>query len=217
MIGATMDEQLKFLQENAGSALVGDVFERLGGATGFTRYDATGRCVVGTALTVQTRPGDNLAIFAALEKGRPGDILVVEGGGCTERALVGDLARSYAIQRGVLGFIVDGAVRDVAIFRDGTDFACFARGASHRGPFKDGPGRVGVPVAIGQQVIASGDIVIADDDGIISFAQSSLDEVRAQVGDRLAAEERIRSEIMTGRVEQSWMESAMAEAGGRIR
>lgn len=201
------------LLKAAGTAIVCDALARFGGATGLIRYDNDTRCLVGTALTVQTREGDNLAIFEALISARPGDVLVVDAAGSVDRAVVGDLARSYAIQRGVIGFIIDGAVRDVSAFRGSETFACFARGASLRGPTKDGPGRVGCPVAVGGQVIAQGDIVMADLDGLISFPTERLDEIRALVEKRLKVEAEIRAEILGGAPRQSWMDAAFAKAG----
>jgi regulator of RNase E activity RraA len=174
------------------------------------------RCLIGKALTVQTRAGDNLAIYDALTKAQPNDVLVVDGCGCLERALVGDLARAYAMQRGVVGFIIDGAVRDVSVFGDGQTFGCFARGASHRGPTKDGPGKVNIPVAIGDQVVSPGDIILADSDGVVSFPSARLHEIRKLVTERIAAEQEIRAEILTGKVRQSWIDAAFAKAGSKL-
>lgn len=203
--------------KGAGTSIIGDVLDRLGGVTGLRRYDNASTCVVGRALTVQTRAGDNLAIYEALSKAKPGEILVVDGGGCLERALVGDLARLYALQRGIVGFVIDGAIRDVAAFRGSEPFACFARGASHRGPLKEGPGKVGGPVAIGNHVVFPGDIVVADADGIVTFQPARLAEIRELVGARLRAEEEIRAEIRTGNVRQSWIDAAFAKAGRRLK
>lgn len=195
----------------AGASVVGDALGRMGGVSGLSRYDCGHDCLVARALTVETRAGDNLAIHVALGRAQPGDVLIVAGGHCLERALVGDLSRSYAIQRGMAGFVIDGAVRDVAAFRGPEPFACFARGTSHRGPSKEGPGRIGSPVAIGGQVICTGDIVVADEDGLVCFDASRLDEVTNLVAERLAAEASMRAEISTGQPRQSWLEAAVAK------
>ena len=204
------------LLREAGTSIVGDILGRLGGAVGLRRYDNGASCLLGTALTVQTRSGDNLAILAALSKAKAGDVLVVDGGACLERALVGDLARTYAIQRGVTGFILNGAIRDVVAFRGPEQFGCFARGTSHRGPTKQGPGKIAVPIAIGDQVIRTGDIVMADEDGMLSFAAERAEEMCRLVEKRLAAESKIRAEIMTGAASQSWLDAALAEAPNSI-
>jgi regulator of RNase E activity RraA len=210
MVAATQADRMEILGA-AGASVVGDALGRLGGVTGLKRYDNGRHCLVGRALTVQTRAGDNLAVHVALSRAQPGEVLVIDGGGCIERALVGDLARSYAIQRGMAGFVIDGAIRDAAAFRGIERFACFARGASHRGPFKDGPGRIGIPISIGEQVVGPGDIVVADEDGMVSFVESRLDEVTKLVEERLAAEETIRAEILSGKPQQSWLDAALAK------
>jgi regulator of RNase E activity RraA len=204
------------LLSRAGTSIVGDALGRLGGVTGLKRYDSGQGCLVGTALTVQTRAGDNLAVLMALSRAEPGQVLVVDGAGCIERALVGDLARTYAIQRGLLGFVINGAIRDVAAFRSAERFSCFARGASHRGPFKDGPGRIGIPVSIDAQVISTGDIVVADEDGILSFSAARLDEVSQLVAARISAEDVIRAEILSGKPRQVWLEAVVEKAGGKL-
>ena len=202
--------------KRAGASILGDAQERLGGVVGLKRYDSGHECVVGRALTVHTRAGDNLAIHVALSRLQPGDIIVVDGAGSLERALVGDLARAYAIHRGAVGFVIEGAIRDVAAFRGPETFACFARGASHRGPFKDGPGRIGVPVSIGGQVISTGDIVVADEDGIVTIEPARINEVLKGAEERLAMEEAIRAEIRSGAPQQAWLEASLAKAQGRI-
>lgn len=195
----------------AGASIVGDALGRMGGVSGLNRYDGGHGCLVGRALTVETRAGDNLAIHVALGRAQSGEVLIVAGGHCLERALVGELSRSFAIQRGMVGFVIDGAIRDVTAFRGSESFACFARGISHRGPSKEGPGRIGSPVAIGGQVICTGDIVVADEDGLVCFNAGRLDDVTNLVAERLVAEASVRAEIESGSARQSWIEAAVAK------
>ncbi|GGE49656.1 hypothetical protein GCM10007276_28500 [Agaricicola taiwanensis] len=90
---------------------------------------------------------------------------------------------NIAIERKLAGLVIDGAIRDVATIRQ-TDLPCYARGITHRGPYKDGPGEINVPACVGGMVIEPGDIVVGDDDGVVAFPQSSaaslLEAVRAQ-------------------------------------
>ena len=144
-----------------------DNLDRLAGTTGLKRFHR-GRKLVGTAFTVKTRPGDNLPIYHALPLLQPGHVLVIDGGGATNNAVVGDLMMTYIIQRGCVGVVVDGAVRDAQAFLD-ADFPCYARATSHRGPYKSGPGVLNVPVAIAGQVVNPGDIVVGDEDGLVTF------------------------------------------------
>jgi RraA family protein len=148
--------------------------------------------MVGTAITVRTRPGDNLAIHEALESVRPGDVIVVDGGGDTSRALIGEIMMTIAVERGAAGIVIDGAIRDVAAIRQ-SSFPCFARSSIHLGPYKDGPGEINVPVSIGGMVIAPGDIVVGDEDGIVAFPQSIAEELLALV----QAQERREADIIT--------------------
>lgn len=200
----------------AGTPLISDALGRLDAIHGLTRFDGWQGCMVGRAFTVKTREGDNLALLHALSVADPGDVLVVDGGGWPHRALIGDLARSFAISRGISGFIIEGAIRDVSTFRTEEPFGCFARGISHKGPFKDGPGRINVPVAIGGQVVSPGDIIVADDDGVVSFAPQRLDWLIQAVADRAAAENTIRAQILSGERNQPWLDALMAEVGSKI-
>ncbi|MET4233889.1 RraA family protein [Bradyrhizobium sp. LA6.10] len=161
---------------------------------------------MGTAFTVRTRPGDNLAIHRALELVGPGDVIVVDGGGDETRALVGEIMKNIAQWRKAEGYVIDGAIRDVAAFA-ADDFPCYARAVIHRGPYKNGPGEINVPVTIGGSVISPGDIVVGDEDGVVSFpaagAAALLEAVRAQV----AREEETMKAIREGRYQGSYGKS----------
>ncbi|ANN79679.1 RraA family protein [Bordetella flabilis] len=180
-----------------------DNLHRQHGVVGLRRYNRRGK-LVGSALTVKTRPGDNLFIYKAMTLLQPGHVLVVDAGGDVGNACVGEIMKRYLQQRGCAGLIVDGAVRDVAAFEN-DDFPCYARGHVHRGPYKDGPGEVNVPVSIGGQVIQPGDVIVADEDGIVSFpvgqAHALVEKARAHA----AKEERIMAEIAAGAERQSWL------------
>ena len=124
---------------DAPTSVISDNLARLPGAVGLRPFHRGGR-LVGTAFTVRTRPGDNLAIHRALELDGPGDVIVVDGGGDETRALVGEIMKTIAEYRGAAGYVIDGAIRDVAAFA-ASDFACFARNAIHRGPTRAGPAK----------------------------------------------------------------------------
>src|SRR5437667_9093394 len=181
----------------APTSIISDNLARLAGSVGLRPFHRAGR-LVGTAFTVRTRPGDNLAIHRALELVGPGDVIVVDGGADETRVLVGEIMKNIAEHRGAAGYVIDGAIRDVAAFA-ASDFPCFARAVIHRGPYKDGPGEINVPVCIGGSVITPGDIVVGDEDGVVSFpcsiAPSLLEAVRAQV----AREEETIISIRAGR------------------
>lgn len=180
-----------------------DNLQRLSGITGLHRFHA-GRKLVGTALTVKVRPGDNLMIYKAMTLLEPGHVLVIDGAGDRTNALVGELIMLYAQQRGCVGFVVDGAVRDAEAFRD-ADFPCYARGTSHRGPYKTGPGTLNTCVAIAGQVVAPGDIVVGDADGLVAFPQADAPKLLRAVRETEAKEAAIKAEIANGRREQGWI------------
>ncbi|KAG1438505.1 hypothetical protein G6F57_019819 [Rhizopus arrhizus] len=117
-----------------GSAQLSDCMNRLYGVSGLRPMHACTRRTVGLALTVKTRPGDNLMIHKAISLGGAGDVIVVDGAGDTSNALVGELMMMDAQSRGIEGFVIDGAVRDLDVFAQG-EFGCFARAASHKGPW----------------------------------------------------------------------------------
>ncbi|NWA03291.1 RraA family protein [Pseudomonas gingeri] len=179
------------------------------GARGLTRYNRTGK-LVGTALTVKTRPGDNLYIYKALMMLKPGHVLVIDGQGDTNNAVIGELIKLYALQRGCVGFVVDGAIRDVACFEN---TPCYARAVVHCGPYKTGPGEINVPVSIGGMVINPGDIVVGDEDGLVAFSQEAAEDVLVKAREHEAHEERVKAEIATHAVEQSWITNALVKAG----
>lgn len=122
--------------------------------------------LLGTALTVKAPVGDNLMIHIALDLAQPGDIIVVDGESSSDRALIGEMMISYAQSRGIAGFVIDGAIRDIDAIR-AAGIPVYAKGVTPQGPFKNGPGEINVPISCGGQVVFPGDILIGDQDGIV--------------------------------------------------
>jgi regulator of RNase E activity RraA len=179
---APVSDELQKQYANVATSIVSDNLDRLPGAVGLLPFHAGGQ-LVGTALTVRTRRGDNLAIHAALRIARPGDVIVVDGGGDTSQALIGEIILAHAESIGVAGFVIDGSIRDVAAIR-ASKLPCYARGVTHRGPYKNGPGAINVDVAIGGLVVHPGDLVVGDEDGVVALspkvAADILPGIRAQ-------------------------------------
>lgn len=190
---------------------ISDNQRRLEGVVGLRRFHRS-RKLIGTAVTVKTRPGDNLLTYKALSMMSPGHVLVVDAGGVTSNAIVGDLLLEYALQRGCAGFVIDGAIRDSAAFVE-ADFPCYARDVNHRGPFKTGPGSLNVPVCIGGQVVEPGDFLIGDEDGIVVFPAAQALQLLEAARQHAKLEQAIRDEIRTGAVQQSWMDKMFAAHG----
>lgn len=147
-------------------ANIGDARDRMGLLDAGIRPLWKGAHVVGRARTVWTRAGDNKALQEALEKVRPGEVIVINGHGDCNRALMGELIAERARSRGCVGMVIDGAARDVETLAD-IGFGVWARAVSPAGPYKNGPGYIDVPVAVGGVVCHPGDLVVADDDGVV--------------------------------------------------
>ncbi|MFE2940853.1 RraA family protein [Streptomyces sp. NPDC059255] len=179
-------------------ANLGDALDRLNIADGGITPIWTGARAVGTALPVLTVAGDNKAVIAALEHIRPGDIVVVNAFGYDGRAIVGDnLAQRFALY-GAVGAVVDGYVRDGAIIEK-LGVPVFARGLTPAGPFKNGPGTIGEAVAIGGVVVHPGDIVAADEDGVIVIPPHRADEALTAVEEIVAREAALDAEVAATR------------------
>lgn len=196
-------------------ANISDCMARMtaGGAT--LRPMHRGSVLAGPALTVKTRPGDNLMIHKALNIAAPGDIVVVDGGGDVTNSLLGELMISFAIERRLGGIVLYGAIRDSAWIRE-HDFPVFATGVSHRGPYKDGPGEINVPIAIEGMVIEPGDLIIGDDDGLLCVPFEEAEAVYAATKAKHEAEEKQMAAILAGRSDRSWVDAALARLGCEI-
>lgn len=161
------------------ASAIGDAMNRLGAMSGGIRRLA-GSTMIGSALTVWVRSGDNQMLHRAIGIASPGDVLVVNGQGSVAHALFGELMCRAALRRGVAGLVLDGAIRDRAALAS-IGFPTFARGVCASGPTKEGTGEVGYPVACGGVVVASGDIVVGDADGVVVVPRQDATEVLAHL------------------------------------
>ena len=169
--------------------------------------------MVGRALTVKSRPGDNLLIHQAIAMSGPGDVIVVDAGGCVAHAVIGELMMLQARRQGVRGFVIDGAVRDAEAFAR-EDFACFARGVSHRGPYKDGPGEINVPVSVGGLVVQPGDVVLGDRDGVLAIPPAHAASVLEMALRKETSEAGTMQRIAAGTNEKPWLAAGIEALRG---
>jgi len=193
-------------------ANVSDCMSRLFSGGARLRPMHSGRPMSGPALTVRTRPGDNLMIHKALQMAAPGDIIVVDAGGDLTNALIGELMVSTAIRRQLGGFVIDGAIRDAKALREG-DFPVFAAGVTHRGPYRDGPGEINVPIALDGMVIEPGDLIIGDDDGVLCVPFDHVQSVLAAARKKADAEAIIATAIAAGQVDTAWIDATLNRLG----
>ncbi|WP_433741419.1 RraA family protein [Pseudomonas putida] len=168
--------------------------------------------LAGPAVTVKARPGDNLMLHYAIDIAEPGDVIVVDAGGDLTNALIGEMMVSYAVKRGVAGIVINGAIRDAANIGGG-DFPLFAAGVSHRGPYKDGPGEINVPIAIDGMVIEPGDLVIGDDDGLLCVPFDHVAEVHDRATAKYTAEQKQMELIAQGKNDRSWVLDSLKTKG----
>ena len=194
-------------------ATVGDCLGRTVGAIGLRPYHGDLRTVLcGPALTVRVRPGDTLLIHKAMFMAQPGDIIVVDGAGDLTQALVGGLMRTTAIARQLGGFVLNGAVRDIAEWAEG-GMPIFALGHTHRGPSKDGPGEINVPIACAGLAVNPGDLVIGDADGVIAIPAADVAPLLPAVQSHLAKEARLREANQRGAADPERIDAMLRARG----
>ncbi|WP_314196078.1 methyltransferase [uncultured Arthrobacter sp.] len=208
-----VDDALLARCANLPTAAFSDAMQRFGGAVGLapvTANNADGRTVhlVGHALTVQTRPGDNLMVHKAADLATPGQVLVIDAGAQTDRAIVGGLLASYAQKRGVAGIVLDGAVRDLSELAE-LNIPIFARGVSHLGPYKDGPGVIRGNIAVGGTAVCHGDLVVGDEDGIVFIPRHRAADVIAAAEAVVERERTITSAINDDSWDRSWVDAGI--------
>lgn len=186
-------------------SLLSDNMARASGTLGLRPWHQSA-ALAGTAVTVRTRAGDNLAIHRGFDFCRPGDVLVIDGGGDVSQALVGDIMATYAEHIGVVGLVVDGAIRDVGAIRR-RSFPVYARAATHRGPYKNGPGEINVPVTVGGMVVHPGDIVVGDEDGVLAIPPADAPAVVAAARAQADTEAATLAAIAEDRYDRSWIDA----------
>jgi len=175
-------------------ANIGDSMDRLGVVDAGIQAVWPGATLAGPAFTVEVAGGDNAGIHEAIAQVPAGAILVVNGHGVTDRALIGELIAERLRRVGCAGFVVDGAVRDVGDLEE-MGFAVFARAKSPAGPYKNGPFRIGVPIALGGVVVSPGDVIVGDSDGLAVVpavqAEAVLERARRKNADETETRRRI--------------------------
>ena len=164
--------------------------------------------MAGPALTVKTRPGDNLMVHKALQLAVPGDVIVVDAGGDLTNAIIGEIMVGDAVLRRLGGIVINGAIRDAGALRAG-DFPVFAAGVTHRGPYKDGPGEINVPIAIDGMVIEPGDLVIGDDDGLLCVPCAEAANLLAAAQAKQEVEARMVAGIADGSYDRGWVDATL--------
>ncbi|WP_377273297.1 4-carboxy-4-hydroxy-2-oxoadipate aldolase/oxaloacetate decarboxylase [Peterkaempfera sp. SMS 1(5)a] len=190
----------------------GELVDRLAGFGVSTVHEALGRTgylgpairpvhlgsrIAGTAVTVLSWPGDNLMIHVAVEQCRPGDVLVVATTSPSTDGMFGELFATALQRRGVRGLVTAAGVRDVAELH-AMGFPVWSAAVSAQGTVKATPGSVNVPVTVGGQLIRPGDIVLADDDGVMVVARENAEQAVAAAQARTEKEAASREAFLRG-------------------
>jgi 4-hydroxy-4-methyl-2-oxoglutarate aldolase len=194
------------------AAILADVAGRRGALHGRITALRPNMKVVGTAFTVDVRPGDNLMIHAAMSLAKPGDVLVVDGKGDQTAALMGTIMMTACQKLGIAGVVIDGAVRDSLEIEE-MGFPVFSVGTNPNGPTKLVPGRIGHPVSIGGVTVHPGDLVLGDADGVVIVARDKI-EALLPLADKKVKDEAARiAAIQQGDTAAKWLDAALRAAG----
>lgn len=175
-------------------ANIGDAMERLSMCDAGIAPISSNTDFVGFAFPVQVSAGDNAAVIRALDYIQPGDVMIINGLGHIDRALVGEQLTQRFQHAGAVAQVIDGAIRDRKVI-ESTGLPTFCRGVTPAGPYKNGPGVIGEPVAVGGVVCCAGDIVVGDSDGLIVIPFRRAETVLAAVREVARREAEMTAEV----------------------
>jgi 4-hydroxy-4-methyl-2-oxoglutarate aldolase len=173
----------------------------------FPNHPGMDRCW-GTAITCFCGPDDNLALAAAITLAKPGDVIVCATEGFEHGAVCGDLMAGIARNKGIAALVTDGMVRDGVGLRD-MGLPVFARGITPNSCVRSGPGSVGLQVVVGGRAVSPGDIVVADEDGVVTVPLADLATVRARLAEVMAAEAEMLAKVKGGLTSLAWVDAML--------
>jgi len=199
------------------TANVCDCMERLGVMNASIRLMSKPQkpSMVGVALTVKTRNGDNLMIHEAIELAGPGDVIVVDNEGGRDRSLAGGIIFGYLQYKGVEGIVFDGPIRDYDTVCE-MDWPLYATGVTSRGPYKTGPGEVNVPINCGDVVVNPGDIILGDMDGVLVIPKKDAAAILEKAIPFAEKDAEKSANAPLGKLNRAWVAKAMEDKGVEI-
>jgi len=194
--------------QNAPTGWVVDAQGRRGALPHWIRPLSRQTRFVGTALTVRTRPVDNLAPYAALRFARPGDVLVVAADAGMTTSIIGDILLGMAKNAGIVACVTDGLVRDIEGINQ-VGLPTFAQGLSPNSPFKDGPGEIGGTISLGNVVIGAGDLLVGDIDGVVVVPRTNVPTVGAELKAIAGKEAGMEAVVKGGAKYPAWLDAIL--------
>jgi len=194
--------------QNAPTGWVVDAQGRRGALPHWIRPLSRQTRFVGTALTVRTRPVDNLAPYAALRFARPGDVLVVAADAGTTTSIIGDILLGMAKNAGIVACVTDGLVRDIEGINQ-VGIPTFAQGLSPNSPFKDGAGEIGGTISLGGVMIGAGDLLVGDIDGVVVVPRTNVHTVGAELKAIADKEASMEAVVKSGAKYPVWLDEIL--------
>jgi regulator of RNase E activity RraA len=189
-----------------------DAMDRMGAMDYRIKPLAPDSIVAGPALTVRTRPGDNLMVWKAIDVAQPGDVLVIATYEYLTASTFGERVVAAAKAKGVAGIVSDGMCRDASGIR-ATGLPTFVIGTVPSSPGKDGPGEIGGPVSCGGIVVHSGDLIVGDEDGVVVVPMLDAPAVAERLKAVYEKEAHMVADLAAGRLVPEWVDAALAAKG----